>query len=92
MIKVLFIAKIKNLNADYKAMEDKLLKAAALIDGYVSIETEIKDDIEITTSTWKNKAAVEKWAKDLIHIEAKERVNEWYHWVKGIHMEVLDET
>lgn len=91
MIKVLFIAKIKDLNEEYKSMEAKLLDAASSIDGYVDIETEVKDDIEITISTWENKKAVDKWSKDPIHIKAKERVNEWYHWVKGIHMEVKDE-
>jgi len=91
MIKVLFIAKIKDLNEEYKSMETKLMKAASSVEGYVDIETEVKDDVEITISTWEDKNAVEKWAKDPTHIEAKERVNEWYHWVKGIHMEVIDE-
>ena len=61
------------------------------ISGVVTYRQQVKDDIEITISTWENKKAVDKWSKDPIHIEAKERVNEWYHWVKGIHMEVKDE-
>ena len=48
------------------------------------------DDVEITISTWKTKADVMEWANHPIHIEAKQKSNQWYHWVKGIHVETVD--
>ena len=55
------------------------------------IISEEKDDVEITISSWKTKEDVEAWRKDPLHMEAKARANEWYHWVKGIHVETVDE-
>ena len=40
---------------------------------------------------WKDKKSVEEWAKNPVHVEIKQRAKEWYHWVKGIHVEAVDE-
>ena len=66
MIKVFFIAKIKDLNSDYKTMSDKLRTLAESMPGFVDISSEEKDDVEITISTWKTKADVMEWAKHLL--------------------------
>ena len=34
---------------------------------------------------------VDAWRKDPLHKEAKAKAKEWYHWVKGIHVEAVDE-
>jgi len=90
MIKVFFIAKIKNLNGEYKDMSNKLRSSAQRMPGFIDIVSEEKDDVEITVSTWRTKEDVDKWAKHPTHIEAKKRSNEWYHWVKGIHVDNVE--
>ena len=89
--KVLFVAKIKDLNSEYKEYSDSLYESAKKLPGFLGLETEEIGDIEITTSKWKTKEDVMSWAKDPEHIEAKRRVYEWYHWVKGIHLECVGE-
>jgi len=90
MIKVFFIAKIKNLNEEYKEMSNKLRSAAQRMPGFIDIESWDKDNVEVTVSTWRSKEDVDKWAKHPQHIEAKERSSEWYDWVKGIHVDNVE--
>ena len=90
-IKVFFIAKIKNLNDEYKQINKELYEIASTLPGFISLKSEEIDDIEITISSWKDQFSVDNWANNPIHIEAKKRATEWYHWVKGIHIEAEDE-
>lgn len=90
-IKVFFIAKIKNLNDEYKRMNKELHELASSLPGFISIKSEEIDDIEITVSSWRDKESVSNWANNPIHIRAKKRAIEWYHWIKGIHVEAVDE-
>lgn len=90
-VKVLFIAKIKNLNKEYEEYNENLFSSAKTLPGFLGITSEQIDDIEITTSMWKSKEDVISWSKDPEHIEAKKRVYDWYYWVKGIHLECIDE-
>ena len=89
--KVFFIAKIKNLNEEYKQKNEQLMSIAKQLPGFISIESEEIDDIEITVSYWKDKKSIEEWATNSVHVEIKQRAKEWYHWVKGIHVEAVDE-
>ena len=89
--KVFFIAKIKNLNEEYKQKNEQLMSIAKQLPGFISIESEEIDDIEITVSCWKDKKSIEEWATNSVHVEIKQRAKEWYHWVKGIHVEAVDE-
>jgi heme-degrading monooxygenase HmoA len=91
MIKVLFIAKIKNLNDDYLSHSKKLRALSETLPGFIDIKSEEIDDVEITISSWRSKKDVDDWAKHPVHIEAKQRSHEWYHWVKGIHIEASDD-
>ena len=91
MIKVFFIAKIKNFNDEYKKVSQELREMAETLPGFISITSEEIDDVEITISSWRSKEDVAKWAKDPVHIEAKKKAKQWYHWVKGIHVEATDE-
>lgn len=86
-IKVFFIAKIKDLNDEYKEMSKKVRDLAEQNPGFVSITSEEIGDTEITVSTWKSKAHVHEWAHHPLHKEAKARANEWYEWVRGYHVE-----
>tara|TARA_Y100000992_G_scaffold299238_1_gene265710 strand:- start:854 stop:1147 length:294 start_codon:yes stop_codon:yes gene_type:complete len=90
-IKVFFIAKIKNLNEEYKQKNKELMDIASTLPGFISIKSEEIDDIEITVSCWKDKESIQEWATNSVHVEIKERAKEWYHWVKGIHVEAVDE-
>ena len=89
--KVFFIAKIKNLNEEYKQKNEQLMSIAKQLPGFISIESEEIDDIEITVSCWKDRKSIEEWATNSVHVEIKQRAKEWYHWVKGIHVEAVDE-
>ena len=91
MIKVFFIAKIKNFNDEYKKVSQELREMAETLPGFISITSEEIDDGEITISSWRSKEDVANWAKDPVHIEAKKKAKQWYHWVKGIHVEATDE-
>jgi len=86
MVKVLFIAKIKDLNPEYEAMNETLSRMAEQAPGFVSVTSEVIDDVEITISTWESQEAVDAWARDPVHITAKKQALKWYHWVKGIHI------
>ena len=90
-IKVFFIAKMKDLNEEYKLISAEVRELAEQHPGFISIESEEKDDIEITVSTWRSKEDVIDWANDPVHVAAKKRAGEWYEWVKGIHVETVDE-
>ena len=59
--------------------------------GFISIESEEIGDVEITISTWRSKEDVADWAKDPEHVLAKSLSKEWYEWVRGIHVEVVDD-
>tara|TARA_B100001057_G_scaffold437891_1_gene470002 strand:+ start:647 stop:922 length:276 start_codon:yes stop_codon:yes gene_type:complete len=91
MIKVFFIAKIKDFNDEYEKVSQELREMAETLPGFISITSEEIDDVEITISSWRSKEDVANWAKDPVHIEAKKKAKKWYHWVKGIHVEAIDE-
>lgn len=91
-VKVFFIAKAKDLNDEYKDMSKRIRELGTNHPGFISIESEEIGDIEITVSTWRSAADVADWARDPEHIEAKVRANEWYEWVRGIHVETPDEV
>ena len=91
MIKVFFIAKIKDFNDEYKKVSQELREMAETLPGFISITSEEIDDVAITISSWRSKEDVANWAKDPVHIEAKKKAKQWYHWVKGIHVEAKDE-
>lgn len=90
MIKVFFIAKIKDLNDEYKQRSQELRSMAEGLPGFIDITSEEIDDVEITISTWRSQEDVDNWAKDPVHLEAKKKAKQWYHWVKGIHVETAD--
>ena len=73
MIKVFFIAKIKNFNDEYKKVSQELREMAETLPGFISITSEEIDDVEITVSSWRSKEDVANWAKDPVHIEAKKK-------------------
>lgn len=91
-VKVFFIAKIKDLNAEYKGISQNIRRLGESHPGFISIESEEIGDVEITVSTWRSREDVADWAKDPEHVAAKARASEWYEWVRGIHVETTDET
>ena len=91
MIKVFLLAKIKNCYAEYKANSKRVREKAETMPGFINLTSEEKDDVEITISSWKTWEDVDAWRKDELHMEAKAKSKEWYHWVKGIHVEAKDE-
>ena len=91
MIKVFFIAKIKEFNDEYKDYVTRVRDLGEQHPGFISLESKEIDDVEITISTWRSKEDVADWAQDPTHMSAKAKWREWYHWVKGIHVEVVDE-
>ena len=91
-VKVFFIAKIKDLNAEYKGISQNIRRLGESHPGFISIESEEIGDVEITVSTWRSQEDVADWAKDPEHVAAKARASEWYEWVRGIHVETTDET
>jgi heme-degrading monooxygenase HmoA len=90
-IQVFFIAKIRDLNSDYQEYSKRLREMSESSPGFISIRSETIGDTEITVSTWRDRAAVKDWATDPVHKEAKARSSEWYHWVRGIHVETVDD-
>ena len=90
-IKVFFIAKIKNFDEQYRDYVTRVRDLGEKHPGFISLESQEIDDIEITISTWRSKEDVADWANDPTHMSAKARWRDWYHWVKGIHVETVDE-
>lgn len=89
-VKVFFIAKIKDLNSEYREYSNQLRELAESHPGFIAIESEEIGDIEITVSTWRSKQYVADWAQNPEHVEAKKRAHEWYHWVRGKHVETKE--
>lgn len=93
MIKVIVIGKLKNVNSEYfdycKRIEEKRIATSPI--GLIDYSTEIKDDVEITISSWKTWDNMLDWAHDPLQKEAKEKEDEWYYWVKGIHIKAEDD-
>ena len=87
-VKVIFIAKIKDLNDEYKAFSKRIRELGESHPGFISITREELSDVDITISTWRSKEDVADWAQDPEHVEVKKRAGEWYEWVKGIHIDV----
>ena len=85
MYRVLFVAKVKDLTPEYEKYSDDLYSSAKELDGFIGIDSEVIDGIEITTSKWKTKDDVMAWARDPLHVEAKRQVNKWYEWYKSYH-------
>ncbi len=90
-VKVFFIAKIKDLNQEYNGISKRIRELGESHPGFISIESEEIGDVEITISTWRSKEDVAEWAKDPEHVAAKVRAMEWYEWVRGIHVETIDD-
>lgn len=92
MIKVFFIAKMKSpMPSEYVTMSKRMRELAESHPGFVSITSEEIGDVEITVSTWRSKEDVTDWAHNPEHMEAKRRSKEWYEWIRGIHVETIDE-
>ena len=85
MYRVTFIGKIKNLNSEYEEYNDTLYATAKTLDGFIGIDSEVVDGIEITISKWESKEDVMMWAKDPKHVEATKKVNAWYEWYRSYH-------
>lgn len=92
MIKVFFIAKMKSpMPSEYLQMSKKMRELAESHPGFIDITSEEIGDVEITVSSWRSKEDVMDWAHNPEHMEAKKRSKEWYEWVRGIHVEAVDE-
>jgi heme-degrading monooxygenase HmoA len=92
MIKVFFIAKMKSpMPSEYLQMSKKMRELAEAHPGFIDITSEEIGDVEITVSSWRSKEDVMDWAHNPEHMEAKKRSKEWYEWVRGIHVEAVDE-
>ena len=96
MYKVFFVARVKDYNDEYEKMSSRVYAHAKTLPGFISLEEEWKEDehgtTEITVTSWKTKEDVENWRTDSIHMEAKARAKEWYHWVVGKHVETVDDA
>ena len=64
MIKVFFIAKIKNFNNEYYDYSKRVREKAETMPGFIDLISEEKDDVEITISSWKTMEDVDAWRKD----------------------------
>ena len=92
MIKVFFIAKQKSpMPSEYLQMSKKMRELAESHPGFIDITSEEIGDVEITVSSWRSKEDVMDWANNPEHMEAKQRSKEWYEWIRGIHVEAVDE-
>ena len=89
-VKVFFIAKIKDFNEEYKDYVKRVRDLGEAHDGFISLENEEIGDLEITVTTWRSKEDVAEWAKDPVHVSAKKKAMQWYHWVRGYHVETPD--
>lgn len=90
--KVFFIAKFKSpLAYEYRELSKKIREVAEAQPGFIDITSEEIGDIEITVSTWRSKEDVYAWSKHPEHLNVKERSNEWYEWIRGIHINSSDE-
>ena len=94
--KVFFIARVKDYNDAYEEMSEKVYDFAKTLPGFISLTEEHMEDehgtTEITVTTWKTKEDVMAWRTHPIHMEAKARAKEWYHWVVGKHVETVDDA
>ena len=84
MYRVVFVGSIKELTPEYEKYNNDLYDSARTLDGFIGIDSEVVEGIEITISKWKTKKDVMDWAMDPLHMEAKKQVNLWYYWYKSL--------
>ena len=87
MYRVIFIGGIKDLSSEYEKYNDDLYASAKKLDGFIGIDSETVDGVEITISKWKTKEDVMSWARDPLHLEAKKQVSKWYNWYRSYHFD-----
>lgn len=87
MYRVIFIGSVKDLSSEYEKYNDDLYSSAKKLEGFIGLESETVEGIEITISKWKTKEDVMHWAKDPLHVEAKKQVKKWYNWYKSYHFD-----
>ena len=87
MYRVIFIGSVKDLSSEYEKYNDDLYASAKKLDGFIGLESETVDGVEITTSKWKTREDVMSWAKDPLHVEAKKQVSKWYNWYRSYHFD-----
>ena len=87
MYRVIFIGKVKDLSSEYEKYNDELYASAKKLGGFIGLESETVDGVEITISKWQTKQDVMSWAKDPLHIEAKKQVSKWYDWYRSYHFD-----
>jgi heme-degrading monooxygenase HmoA len=62
----------------YDEMDEKTLNEVKSIPGYLGYESVYNGDRGIFISYWENKEAIEEWAKNPLHREAKRMGKTWY--------------
>ena len=87
MYRVVFVGSIKELTPEYEKYNDDLYASAQKLEGFIGIDSDVVEGIEITISKWKTKKDVMGWAMDPLHMEAKKQVNKWYNWYKSYHLD-----
>ena len=62
----------------YHAMDEKTMRLAAEQEGYLGYESVSNGNKSIFISYWENREAIERWAKNSVHIMAKNQAKQWY--------------
>lgn len=66
------------VNVGYTEMAQKMLKLAALQDGFLGVES-ASENIGITVSYWKDLDSIRKWKAHTEHLIAQQKgKEEWY--------------
>lgn len=79
-MKVTFSAKVKNEIPS--ELVEKIRSEAKKVDGFISMETENVNDVEVTTSYWKSTLSVREWSQNEHHVKVKNNSELYYEWVK----------
>lgn len=83
MYAVIFTAKIKDLDAQYSAMAEKMRGIAFSKYGCKALNATTEGDTEIAVSYWQSLEDIQAWKKDMAHIEAQSMGKQkWYRWYK----------
>ena len=79
MYAVIFKAKVKKFDDEYRTMADRLRKRALQEFGCLEFNSCTEDDQEIAISYWPSEAHIAAWKKDAEHLQAQQTgKNRWY--------------
>jgi len=78
MYVVIFKASIKQLDASYEQLAERLRERALASFGCIRFDAYTENDRELALSYWPNLESIRNWKQDAMHLAAQHQAHDWY--------------